>query len=57
MQTDRRIEIEEIERALDTIAEWLIACYGRRITAISLILEARGHPAHQAGAVTGLPGR
>jgi hypothetical protein len=39
MPTDRRVEIDEIEKALDTIAEWLIACYGPRVTAISLTLE------------------
>jgi hypothetical protein len=39
MSTDHNIKIDEIEKALDTIAEWLIACYGPRITALSLTLE------------------
>jgi hypothetical protein len=39
MPTDHNIEIDEIEKALETIAEWLIACYGPRITALSLTLE------------------
>jgi hypothetical protein len=38
MPTDH-IEIDEIEKALDTIAEWLIACYGPWVTALSLTLE------------------
>jgi hypothetical protein len=39
MPTDHNIEIDEIEKALDTIAAWLIACYGPRVTAVSLTLE------------------
>jgi hypothetical protein len=39
MRTDHNIEIDEIEKALDMIAEWLIACYGPRVTALSLTLE------------------
>lgn len=38
-QTDRMLTIDEIEDALQLIADWLVACYGPRLEAISLTLE------------------
>lgn len=39
MPTERRLGIGEIEDALQTIAQWLIACYGPRIHMIALSLD------------------
>lgn len=39
MSEDDRIESEEIEAALEVIAEWLVACYTDRIRGLQLVLE------------------
>lgn len=39
MSEDDRIEFEDIEEALEVIAEWLVACYGERIRGLQLVLE------------------
>lgn len=39
MDDARRIPIDELEAALDTVAEWLIAAYGPRLASVYLTLE------------------
>lgn len=39
MSEDGRIEFDEIEAALEVIAEWLVACYGDRVQGLQLMLE------------------
>lgn len=39
--TEAKLTVDELEDALPTIAEWLIACFGPRLDEISLTLEGR----------------
>mgnify|MGYP000938703715 CR=1 FL=1 len=39
MSEDGRIEFDQIDEALEVIAEWLVACYGVRIRGLRLVLE------------------